>query len=166
MDRQQIGLKLALDVLGLPLVLDTFGDRMTIQKEIYLSQAAGIHLGYRYNWYLRGPYSPDLTRDAFELRARQRSEFDETVGWNLDDESIRKLENLKSLWSHVGTFERPRWLELLASVHFLLKTRQASSENIPNLRAILEKNSKFFSEEEIQQAIQELKQHELLPIAP
>src|SRR6266446_6722845 len=97
MDRQQISLQLTLDALGLPLRLDLFDDRMALQKTIYLCQQAGVHLGYRYNWYLRGPYSPDLTRDAFELKSKQDSDFDETTGWNLDSPSIQRLKKIKPL---------------------------------------------------------------------
>jgi uncharacterized protein YwgA len=55
MDRQQIGLKLTLDALSLPARLDTFADRLVVQKAIYLAQVAGVQLGYHFHWYLRGP---------------------------------------------------------------------------------------------------------------
>ena len=64
MDRQQIGVKLAIDGLKLPFVIDTFMDRLIMQKAVYLAQAAGVNLGYYYHWYLHGPYSPSLTRDV------------------------------------------------------------------------------------------------------
>src|SRR3989442_1336381 len=69
MDRQQIGLKLVLEALGRELRLDDFPSRLSLQKTIYLVQAAGVDLGYSYSWYLRGPYSSALTRDAFALKA-------------------------------------------------------------------------------------------------
>jgi uncharacterized protein YwgA len=161
MDRQQIGLKLTLDALGLPLCLDTFDDRMAIQKAIYLCQAAGVHLGYYYRWYLRGPYSPDLTRDAFALRGSQNSRCDEAVGWNLDEESIGKLERIKPLWRDKKETERPRWLELLASVLFLKQSYDGRGKNAAGLREILARNDKHFSESEVCQALEELAQHGL-----
>jgi uncharacterized protein YwgA len=159
MDRQQIGLKLTLDALAIPLCLDTFNDRMALQKTIYLCQAAGVHLGYRYNWYLRGPYSSELTRDAFALQANQNSGFDETAGWNLDQESIRKLEKTKLLWQGKSEAERPRWLELLASVLFLKRSYAGRNKDGAGLRDILVKNEKYFSEDEIRSALQELERH-------
>ena len=45
----------------------TFRDRLVLQKTVYLLQAFGIYLGYRFTWYLHGPYSTQLTRDAFSL---------------------------------------------------------------------------------------------------
>src|SRR5712692_9178371 len=144
MDRQQIGLKLTLDALGLPLQLDSFDDRMALQKTIYLCQLGGIHLGYRYNWYLRGPYSPDLTRDAFALRTNQNSEFDETAGWKLDEASIQRLKKISPLWESQRKDERARWLELLASVLFLKGTYDGRGKDAAGLREILVRNEKYF----------------------
>ena len=40
---------------------DSFDERLICQKKIYLLQSLGTNLGYTYNWYVRGPYSPALT---------------------------------------------------------------------------------------------------------
>lgn len=162
MDRQQIGLKLTLDALDLPLRLDSFNDRMALQKTIYLCQQAGVHLGYRYNWYLRGPYSPDLTRDAFDLKAKEGSGFDDTAGWNLDGTSFQKLKAIRPLWESRPESEQPRWLELLASVLFLKRSYDGRSKDAAGLRAILARNEKHFSEDDIRHAMKELDRHGLL----
>jgi hypothetical protein len=54
-----------------------------------------------------------------------------------------------------------RRLELLASVHFLLRTRQANETDIAGLREVLLRNDKDFTEDDISQGIKELKQHDL-----
>ena len=46
----------------------TFDGRLRFQKTVQLLQPFGIDLGYYYNWYLRGPYCPDLAKDGFELK--------------------------------------------------------------------------------------------------
>jgi uncharacterized protein YwgA len=165
MDRKQIGLKLTLDALGVPLRLDSFDDRMALQKTIYLCQQAGVHLGYRYNWYLRGPYSPDLTRDAFALGTSQSSGFDETAGWHLDDPSIQRLKKIGPLWESQPKEKRARWLELLASVLFLKQTHDGRDKDALGLRQILERNEKFFSDMDIRRALEELSRYGLLPPA-
>ena len=48
--------------------MDDFDGRLRFQKTIQLLQSFGIDLGYYYNWYLRGPYCPDLAKDGFELK--------------------------------------------------------------------------------------------------
>src|SRR6266516_1455458 len=62
-----ISLKLVLDHLGVPASSSTLPDRKRLQKVTYLAQAAGADLGYRFSWYLMGPYSSVLTRDYFTL---------------------------------------------------------------------------------------------------
>ena len=156
MDRQQIVLKLTLDALGLPLCLDSFDDRMRLQKTIYLCQQTGVYLGYRYNWYLRGPYSPDLTRDAFALQAREKPELDEMAGWNLDEPSIQKLGKISPLWRDKPEAEQARWLELLASVLFLQRSYDGRGKDAAGLREILERNDKHFTENEVRRALEEL----------
>jgi uncharacterized protein YwgA len=163
MDRPQISLQLTLDNLGVPLRLDSFDDRMALQKTIYLCQQAGVHLGYRYNWYLRGPYSPDLTRDAFELKSKQDSNLGETLGWNLDGPSIQRLKKIKPLLEAESQSQRPRRLELLASVLFLKQSYDGRNKDAAGLREILTRNEKHFSEEEILQAIEDLAAHGLFP---
>lgn len=47
--------------------MDTFDDRLRLQKFIYLLQAYGVYLGYDFSWYLRGPYCSSLATDGFIL---------------------------------------------------------------------------------------------------
>jgi uncharacterized protein YwgA len=157
MNRQQLSLALTLKALGLPLRLDTFDDRMVIQKTIYLCQIGGVHLGYRYNWYRRGPYSPDLTRDAFDL---VRQSEDESEGCALDVDSVEKLSKLAELWRNESA-NRPRWLELVASVAFLRGSYDGRDKDVSGLREILARNDKHFSEAEISQALEKLAHHGL-----
>lgn len=56
MDKQQMSLKLAMDSLDLNVKMKTFHDRLILQKAVYLTQVAGVHLGYHYRWYIKGPY--------------------------------------------------------------------------------------------------------------
>jgi uncharacterized protein YwgA len=161
MDRQQISLKLTLDALSYPLCLNSFADRMMLQKTIYLCQQAGVHLGYRYRWYLRGPYSPDLARDAFALQASRGSGFDETAGWNLDEASIETLKKISPLWHDKPESDRPRWLELLASVLFLQRSYDGRGKDAAGLREILKRNDKHFTEDEVRQALEELARYGL-----
>lgn len=48
--------------------MSTFNGRLIFQKTMQLLQTFGLDFGYRYNWYLRGPYCPDLAKDGFELK--------------------------------------------------------------------------------------------------
>ena len=47
--------------------MDTFADRMFNQKAVFILSRLGIQgLDYPFNWYVRGPYSPELTFQLYE----------------------------------------------------------------------------------------------------
>lgn len=162
MDRQQIGVKLAIDGLKLPFKIDTFMDRLIMQKAVYLAQAAGVNLGYFYHWYLHGPYSPSLTRDEFAIAMDISAEMDESKGWKLDDKSSERLEKLGSIFAEPEREKLARKLELLASVHFLIDREQVCGVDVGQITETLKRFNKDFSEDEVKAAIEELKAHDLL----
>lgn len=48
--------------------VDSFDDRLRYQKVIYLLQYYDLPVGFRFNWYVRGPYSPPLTDILYSIR--------------------------------------------------------------------------------------------------
>ena len=162
MDRQQIGVKLTVDALGLPFQIRTFEDRLIMQKAVYLAQAAGINLGYYYHWYLYGPYSPSLTRDEYAIAADISAGIDESEGWKLDDTSSQRLEEIRDIFAGLPRDKLAKKLELLASVHFLIERKQVSKIDTGRITATLERFDKDFSEEDVKGAIEELKTHGFL----
>lgn len=104
----------------------TFEDRLVLQKTVYLLQTFGIYLGYQFNWYLHGPYSPQLTRDAFGLQT-DWSAYKQVFFANpaVDD---RIKEFLTFVARHKND---PLWLETIASAHFLARVhREKDSDAI------------------------------------
>jgi len=93
---------------------EKFEARLILQKTIYLMQAFGLNIGYSYSWYLRGPYSVDLTRDAYELT----NKFDRApLARFVADEDEKKFHGF--LVSLGDKRNDDRWLEITASIHFL-----------------------------------------------
>lgn len=90
MDQRSAALKLVLDHLGTN-DISTVDDRMEVQKAVYLAQKAGVSLGYSYGWYVRGPYSPSLTRDYYDLVD------DIPEGMTLKAAAATKLDSVRSL---------------------------------------------------------------------
>lgn len=161
MDRQQIGVKLAIDGLGLQFKIDTFEDRLILQKAVYLAQASGVHLGYYYHWYLHGPYSSSLTRDEYAIYEELARDMDDSKSWKLDAGSLSRLKWLQGLIPEQQN--RRRKLELFASVHFLIERKQVQGRNIGQISDTLRRYNKDFSQDEIQQAMEELDEYGLLP---
>ena len=83
MERGRIALKLFWMNPGIPCDIDTLDDRKLIQKAVYLGQLSGVDLGYRFGWYIRGPYSTSLTRDYFSLAQALGSKDDAWKNLNL-----------------------------------------------------------------------------------
>lgn len=97
--------------------LDSLEQRVLIQKKFYLAQSLGAKFGYQFNWYLRGPYSKDLTAVAFDVIPQGTSEL---VGYRLTAETAAILDKVNALGEHKpDSLTESSWLELLASLAFL-----------------------------------------------
>jgi uncharacterized protein YwgA len=162
MDRQQIGVKLTIDGLKLPFEIGLFRNRLILQKAVYLAQAAGVNLGYYYQWYLYGPYSPSLTRDEYAIAMDISADMDESEGWKLDGSSSERLEKMRAIFTGLKGDELAKKLELLASVHFLIERRQVSGVNTKQITETLERFKKDFTEDEVKNALRELNSYGLL----
>jgi len=140
-NKDHILLKLVLDRIGFKdITIDNFIRRKTLQKKIYLLQLTGIDLGYRYNWYLYGPYCPALASDTFTLR--DEIEYDkEFEDYKLNSQTKSKLDLLDTIVNlpdSPGTGE-PEWLELLASLHYLKHIAYWPGKNNPEFEEVFNK---------------------------
>ncbi len=165
MDRQQIALKLAMDGVGLNVRMSDFHDRLILQKAVYLIQAAGVHLGYHFRWYIKGPYCSDLADDGFCVAAELTSGDNQSSGWALDQASQKVLANIKPVFQNSGGEDERRALamrlELLASVHFLACPKQTTDIKAKEITNLLRKYGKLFDEKQVKEAIDDLRRFSL-----
>ena len=160
MNRRQIALKLVLAELGLPATMDSFDDRLILQKAVYLAQQAGISLGYHYYWYLRGPYCRELTADAYTTLT------DTPAGWSLGENSKTKLAKLKDFFAELKSQQDPvKAFELFASVLFAVVTGQAKADDESRIAQLMQSAGKNFSEGDVHDAIKGLRVHGFMPAA-
>jgi hypothetical protein len=158
----QVGTFLVLRELGIGHEMETFEDRLSVQKAIYLAQAKGVGLGYFFRWYLRGPYARTLTQDVFE--ALQFYKIDkELEGHRLDATTRDRLANLLPHLKPPTELPQWSWLELLASLHFLFDTKQAAGRDSESLRRQLEGFEKPYTTEQVTHALDTLHKSGLLP---
>lgn len=94
----------------------SFNYRMILQKTIYLLQEFDLNIGYFYNWYIRGPYSPALTRDAYKM-AKRFEDLPPVKFVDPEDES-RFKQFLFFIKPKAGDHT---YLEKIASIHFLFR---------------------------------------------
>jgi hypothetical protein len=130
MEPSQIVLKLVLDNLGVSDSIAAVDDRKRIQKAVYLAQAAGVNLSYVFGWYVMGPYSPALTRDYYSLASALDADDKGHVGKALRPDLKDKLDSLQPLIEPPPGIDLSQedWLELLASIHFLLTVSKFTDE--------------------------------------
>ena len=144
MDKNHILLKLVLDKIGFgDIKIEDFTARKILQKKIYLLQLMGIDLGYRYNWYLYGPYCPALADDTFTLRDEIRY-YDEFKNYELNSKTNSKFKKLNKITIPPDTPEtsEPEWLELVASLHYLKHIAYWSGKDNPEFEEVFQKLGK------------------------
>jgi len=140
-NKDHVVLKLILDKIGLGnLEIDTFTARKTLQKKIYLLQLTGIDLGYRYNWYLQGPYCPALANDTFTLREEIKYDNDFN-DYQLNSTTKNKFDALNKIVAlpDTGGIRDPEWVELLASLHYLKHIAYWPGKGDPQFDEVFEK---------------------------
>lgn len=130
MEPRLAALKLFLDELDIPSEIRSMASRKRIQKAVYLGQVASpVDLGYRFGWYIRGPYSTELARAYYSLAESEAS--GESPSRDLRPDLRTPLRRIRSLLRVPGAvaLNQPDWLELLASVHYLRKVRGLDDTN-------------------------------------
>lgn len=122
--------------------LDTFANRKLLQKLTYLIEVSGIDLGFRFSWYIHGPYDKKLTAVLYDDN-NEESNRDVPAAY---PEEVKKLAKLKKFLGRDITSSRN--LELIVSLHYLnylgKKTGMSDKEVIDHL---LKLKPRFTSEE-------------------
>ena len=77
----------------------SFERRLRIQKIMYfiVSKKLDSDLNYPYSVYLRGPYSPDLSKDYFSISENEFENTEDVLGENSSPKSwIKQLNEVKT----------------------------------------------------------------------
>jgi hypothetical protein len=128
---------------------DSIKDRIKLQKTIYLLQAYGLHSGYGFSWYKYGPYSQDLSYDAYAVLGPERSVYKEkTASWKFCQNSLRRFEQFKKVCGDV--LNNPQKLELVASVDFVRQTWQPEMTRTNAVGIFKQCKTQFFDGSQIE----------------
>jgi uncharacterized protein YwgA len=144
----------SLQVLGVDPKMTTFADRKRIQKLVYLLDVVfGLNLGFSYNWYLHGPYSPEVTKTVFDvIEGRQIVFSDPKV---LSNEELEKIDKLRLfLGSDLDSNDK---LELLVSLAFLMRYVGSFKCSESDIIGFLKAKKPYFTDKEISDAINRLR---------
>jgi len=84
----------------------SFESRLRIQKIMYfiVSKKLDNDLNYSYSVYLRGPYSPDLSKDYFSISDEEFRNTEDVLGENSSLKLwIKQLKEKDSLWLEIAS---------------------------------------------------------------
>jgi len=124
-----------------------FEDRLILQKVIYLLKLNGVDTGFDYGFYIRGPYSPELTR---EMYCQQNAFENLDSKLKLTPEENKKVEELKRLFGL-----DPGLLEVAATYgYFVIEKKLSPVEALKRVK----KFKSFFSETQLAVGISRFKQ--------
>ena len=138
-ERKQNGMAMAEQITVLQLVLNelqlgnsisSINDRITLQKVVCLAQEAGLQLGYGFNWYVRGPYSPALASDYYQLAGAEEAIQADVGRLELTEAARGAIAKVAAVFDipQGVALDQVRWLELCASISFLMKRYRLSTE--------------------------------------
>ena len=103
-----------LSELGIKPVMTSFSTRLRVQKILYLLQELGLQTGWKFSWYIRGPYSPDLAHELFEHREKAAKDL------KADDNENKAIRKFRDKFGQLPL--NAQQLEAAAAVMYVAKS--------------------------------------------
>jgi uncharacterized protein YwgA len=123
--------------------IQSFNDRMKLQKLVFLARQVGFDTGFSFSWYIHGPYSPSLTNFLYTVNDVGILETAPTIP---EDEKRRLDASVILLRRLLGDdLNKPKVLELIASVWYVLPQGPVSRERKESLAKMLNQLKPDFS---------------------
>jgi uncharacterized protein YwgA len=142
----------------------SFDTRLEAQKLVYLMRETGLPLRYNFGWYVHGPYSSSLADDLYSLSRQVEAGVRPTHSKVQERAFVRARTLLNSISRLEGTTkQRSYWLELMASIHFLMHySYPRASSTKETLKEIRKLKGTKFSDADARTAIEVLKVEKLM----
>lgn len=132
-----------------------FDERLIFQKTIYLLQAFGLYIGIPFSWYLHGPYSTVLAKYGYDLTKR----YEKICPIRFAHAASER--RFKLFTEFLGPRSRDaKWLEVLASIHFLRNTYPKFSKRL--IISLVLRKQRYLTIEECRDAWNYLVSHNLI----
>lgn len=144
---------------------ETFDERLICQKKMYLLEALGTDLGYNYNWYVRGPYSPSLTSYVYNnLDVLKNNDFSK---YKLSESAERNIQQVNELVKEKKQdMSVASWYELLASLVYIYNNKESwkVDGSVESIFATLMRYKPQYNEMQCQYAYEVLRQRGVLKV--
>ncbi len=128
--------------------VNKYQHRLLLQKITYILGIKDKTFDYNFNWFVRGPYSPRLTREEYGYRESETNE--------LDDRDSKNVESIRSLMDIIN---EPN-LELFASVYYLMK--EYGMKNFEDIYFKIHASKPWFEKNDVKAVFDKINQHRLL----
>ena len=132
-------------MLGNDLNMDSFEDRIRLQKIMYILKHAGFGFGYSFGWHIRGPYSPELADDGYAYKENKEKMAFSYV-FSVKEKQI--IDRITPISGYLKTEENS---ELLASLLYLSRLLGITGDK---LKDELKTRKPRFSDEDINKALE------------
>lgn len=136
-------------MLGVEPRLEHISDRIKLQKLVYLAEVFGVDAGFTFTWYVHGPYSPDLTKVAFEEVSGRSSGITES------QTNIKKMQKLKEFLGQ--DIESSDKLELVASLHYVLAIAKKTGSSEKEALDLFYDEKPHFPEKQVKEYLPKVK---------
>jgi len=128
-------------LMGRDLDMGDYKNRLIVQKMTYMLKFVLNRLDYSFSWYVRGPYSPVLTNEAFKFSDRRSAK-----DYEFDDNEKYAAERIRSLFDVAS---ENAW-ELYASVLYMIKENKVFERD--KLVFLIHSLKPWFTEKQISEA--------------
>jgi len=128
--------------------LNSFDEKLTIQKAVHIAQSLGIGWTYDFGWYVRGMYSSQLTVDLYNLRGRKvdyaPTKKDKTI--------LEKIKPIANILKDTPMHNKPKdAYELVSTVIRATKERQMKTDE--EIKKYINEVKPWYTEEHIGRAL-------------
>lgn len=129
--------------------LNSIDARIVFQKMVLIAQKLGLNMGdYEYGWYVYGPYSADLTVDAYKLASS--SVRNNVPPYKFTKEEQTKIERIKrALKQEIGKMDGSKF-ELYGSIVFCMQT------GIKDILGEIQKRKPWYRQEQVEAGIKKM----------
>lgn len=144
-------LQLFADAFGIASDMQSFSSRLLVQKKIYFLQMFGIDLGFRYGWYIRGPYCPSLTKRFYELEEHQEYKEQIMRKYELRIDVRQKVADFANKYmqmlERIPNGSEADKAELLVSIHYIRNREMPHEKKEKVIEELISRKDWYSSEE-------------------
>lgn len=105
--------------------VDYLKNRIILQKTIYLLDIAGMGLGYRFSYYIYGPYSSTLADDAYNISGNPELLKTAAKLTGAEEECIDRVKKMLDEYPSDST-----WYELLGTIVYLKRNKKPTDAEL------------------------------------